>query len=154
MKKHMKYTVTAVLCSLVFLCLAGCKLGKTQVTVNAGFSENDVFKIKDQVCTLPEARVILTNYQNMYATMYGIDLWKHEFGDNDLETYVKDLTISRLAQIMSMDFLAEENDIELSKEEKAKIKDAAKEYYESLNDTEREYMHVKQGDIEDRKSVV
>ena len=56
MKKHMKYTVTAVLCSLVFLCLAGCKLGKTQVTVNAGFSENDVFKIKDQVCTLPEAR--------------------------------------------------------------------------------------------------
>ncbi len=148
MKKHMKYTVTAALCSLVFLSLAGCKLGKTQVTVSAGFSENDVFKIKDEVCTLPEARVVLTNYQNKYATMYGIDMWKHEFGDNDLEEYVKDLTISRLAQIVSMDFLAEENDIELSKEEKTRIKDAAKEYYESLNDTEREYMHVKQGDIE------
>ena len=70
MKKYIKYTVTAVVCSLFFLCLAGCKLGKTQVTVSAGFSENDVFKIKDEVCTLPEARVVLTNYQNMYATMY------------------------------------------------------------------------------------
>ena len=85
MKKQIKATVTAMLCCLVFLNLAGCTLGKTQVTVSAGFSENDVFKIKDEVCTLPEARVVLTNYQNMYATMYGIDLWKHEFGNHDLE---------------------------------------------------------------------
>ncbi len=116
--------------------------------VSAGFSDNDVFKIKNEVCTLPEARVVMTNYQNMYATMYGIDLWKHKFGSNDLENYVKDLTISRLAQIMAMDFLAEEKDISLSKEEKGKIQEAAEEYYNSLNDTEKEYMHVKQGDIE------
>lgn len=147
MKRQIRYRILAVFL-LLALQLAGCQLGDTQVMVSAGFSDNDVFKIKNEVCTLPEARVVMTNYQNMYATMYGIDLWKHKFGSNDLENYVKDLTISRLAQIMAMDFLAEEKDISLSKEEKGKIQEAAEEYYNSLNDTEKEYMHVKQGDIE------
>ncbi len=147
MKRQIKYRILAVFL-LLALQLAGCQLGDTQVMVSAGFSDNDVFKIKNEVCTLPEARVVMTNYQNMYATMYGIDLWKHKFGSNDLENYVKDLTISRLAQIMAMDFLAEEKDISLSKEEKGKIQEAAEEYYNSLNDTEKEYMYVKQGDIE------
>ena len=147
MKRQIKYRILAVFL-LLALQLAGCQLGDTQVMVSAGFSDNDVFKIKNEVCTLPEARVVMTNYQNMYATMYGIDLWKHKFGSNDLENYVKDLTISRLAQIMAMDFLAEEKDISLSKEETGKIQEAAEEYYNSLNDTEKEYMHVKQGDIE------
>ncbi|WP_022751096.1 peptidylprolyl isomerase [Eubacterium sp. 14-2] len=135
-------------CMILVLNLSGCKLGNTQVMVGGDFSDNEVFKMKDIVCTLPEARVVLTNYQNMYATMYGIDLWNHEFPDNDLEKYVKDLTISRLAQIMAMDFLAEEKGIKLSEEEEGKIKEAAKEYFDSLNDAELEYMHVKQGDIE------
>lgn len=147
MKGKVRYRILAVFL-LLALQLAGCQLGDTQVMVSAGFSDNDVFKIKNEVCTLPEARVVMTNYQNMYATMYGIDLWKHKFGNNDLENYVKDLTISRLAQIMAMDFLAEEKDISLSKEEKEKVREAAEEYYNSLNDTEKEYMHVKQGDIE------
>lgn len=123
-------------------------MGNTQVMVSSGSEANEVFKIKDEICSLPEARVVLTNYQNMYATMYGIDLWEHELGDNDLETYVKDLTISRLAQILVMDFLAEEKEIALSEEEKEKTKKAAKEYFNSLNEEEKEYMHVKLGDIE------
>ena len=147
MKRQIKYRILAVF-ALLAVQLAGCQLGDTQVMVSAGFSDNDVFKIKNEVCTLPEARVVMTNYQNMYATMYGIDLWQHKFGNNDLENYVKDLTSSRLAQIMAMDFLAEEKDISLSKEEKEKVREAAEEYYNSLNDTEKEYMHVKQGDIE------
>lgn len=147
MKKHIKYKLLAV-AALLVLNLAGCTLGDTQVMVSAELTDNEVFKMKDEVCTLPEARVVMTNYQNMYATMYGIDLWKHEFGNHDLENYVKDLTISRMAQIMAMDFLAEEKKIELSKAEKEKVEEAAEEYYESLNETEKEYMHVKQGDIE------
>lgn len=71
-----------------------------------------------------EARVVLTNYQNMYDRTYGINLWEHGFKDRELETYVKDLTISRLAQIMAMDYLAQDNGIVLEEEEQAKIKEA------------------------------
>ncbi len=130
------------------MAVSGCKVGSTEVVVNSGFSGSEVFRIKDEVCTLSEARVFLTNYQNIYADMYGVNLWKHKFQENELETYVKDVTVSQLAQILAMDFLAEEKDISLSEEEQSKIKEAAKAYYDSLNDAEKQYMHVSEGDIE------
>lgn len=133
---------------LMSMTVSGCKLGNTEVVVNSGFSGNEVFKIKDEVCTLSEARVFLANYQNIYANMYGVNLWKHKFKNNELESYVKDITVSQLAQIMAMDFLAAEKDISLTEEEQAKVKEAAKAYYDSLNDTEKEYMHVSESDIE------
>ncbi len=136
------------LSALFLLTLGGCKVAGSEVVVNADHIDNKVFKIKEEVCTLPEARVVLTNYQNIYDTMYGIDLWEHGFKDNQLENYVKDMTVSRLAQIMAMDYLAQENEVALSEEEQAKVKEAAEAYFASLNDAEKEYMQVKQGDIE------
>lgn len=139
---------TAGICVLIAVILQGCQMTGSEVVVNTDNTGQEVFKIKDEVCTLPEARVVLTNYQNMYDMTYGINLWNHDFKDNELETYVKDLTISRLAQIMAMDYLAQDNEIVLEEEEQAKIKEAAKEYFDSLNSVEKEYMQVKQSDIE------
>ncbi len=136
------------LSALFLLTFSGCKVTGSEVVVNADHIDNKVFKIKEEVCTLPEARVVLTNYQNIYDTMYGIDLWEHGFKDNQLENYVKDMTVSRLAQIMAMDYLAQENEVALSEEEQAKVKEAAEAYFASLNAAEKEYMQVKQGDIE------
>lgn len=143
----MKRRLIAI-CVMIAVSLCGCASDDNQEEEKKGFEDNEVFSIQDEVCTLPEARVVLTNYQNMYAIMYGIDLWEHEFEDNELETYVKDLTISRLAQILAMDFLADNKGIALTEEEKSCTRDAAEEYYNSLNDAEREYMDVKQSDIE------
>ena len=145
-KKNRAKIMAAVL--FMSVAVSGCKVGSTEVVVNSGFGGNEVFKIKKEVCTLSEAKVFLTNYQNIYADMYGVNLWKHKFQKNELENYVKDITISQLAHIMAMDFLAEEKDISLTEEEMSKVKDAAEEYYDSLNSTEKEYMHVSEGDIE------
>ncbi len=138
----------ALMCALLLMTFGGCKIVGAEVVVNADHTDNEVFKISDEVCTLPQARVVLTNYQNIYDTMYGIDLWSHEFEDGELENYVKDLTVSRLAQIVAMNYLAQEHEITLTEEERSKIKEASAEYYGSLNDAEKEYMQVKQGDIE------
>ncbi len=138
----------AGICGLLMVALCGCRIVGAEVVVNADHMGNEVFKIKDEVCTLPQARVVLTNYQNIYDTMYGIDLWDHAFDNKELEKYVKDLTVSRLAQIMAMDYLAQENEVFLTGEEQAKIKEAAREYYDSLNEAEKDYMQVRQGDIE------
>ncbi len=147
MKRHKRLKVLGI-CMLLLMPAGGCKVTGSEVVVNAEHTDNDVFKIRDEVCTLPQARVVLTNYQNIYDMMYGIELWKHDFKDNKLEDYVKDLTISRLAQIMAMDYLAQEKEIALTEDEQAKIKEAAEEYYGSLNTEEKEYMQVKQADIE------
>lgn len=139
-------TLAAVL--LMSAAVSGCKIGNTEVIVSSGVGRNEVFKIKDEVCTVSEARVFLTNYQNIYATMYGVDLWKHKFKNNELEKYIKELTVSQMAQIMAMDFLAQEKEIALSEEEKEQVEEAAKVYYDSLNDAEKEYMQVSERDIE------
>lgn len=146
MRKKIVTTMAAVL--FMSAAVSGCKMGNTKVVVNSGFTANEVFKMKDEVCTLSEAKVFLTNYQNIYADMYGVNLWNHKFKNNELGTYVKDITVSQLAQIMAMDFLAEEKGISLNEEEQEKVKEAAKAYYDSLNEKEKQYMDVSEEDIE------
>lgn len=127
--------------------VSGCRLGNTEIKIGSKLSGKEVFRIGKTSCPLAEARVFLTNYQNIYGTVYGVKLWEQDLGENSLEQYVKDLTISQLAKIVSMDLLAEQQGISLTKEEQDQTKAAAKEYYASLSKKEINYMDVKEGDI-------
>jgi foldase protein PrsA len=149
-EKQLRKTI-ALLTVLLISCLvsAGCQVGETEIVFTASLTDEQVFSIDDKVCSLSEAKVFLTNYQNIYASIYEVDLWEHDFGDNSLEKYVKDLTISQLAQIISMDFLAQKQGIGLSEAEQKNVKKAAEKYYKSLSKEEINYMDVKQGTIED-----
>ncbi len=147
MKKQRNCKILAA-CMITCLSVGGCQWKDSPSIVETVFPVEKVFEVGGEVCTLPEAKVILTNYQNMYATMYGIDLWGHGLEGNDLETYVKDLTVARLAQIMAMDQLAQEKGISLDEEELDKIKEASEAYFNSLNDAEKAYMDVAVEDIE------
>ena len=57
---------------------------------------------------LPEAKVYLCNYQNIYGSVYGLNLWEQASSKKQLDSYVKEMTISELARITCMDQLAEE----------------------------------------------
>ena len=71
-----KFTrVAAVLCGMSLL-LTGCRIGNKNIVVSNILNDRQVFKIEGTVCSLKEARVYLTNYQNIYGTAYGVDLWK------------------------------------------------------------------------------
>lgn len=142
-----KAALLSVLVLTVGLCLNGCRFGKTEVVFTSGLSNDEVFRIGGETCSLAAAKVLLANYQNIYGTAYGVELWNHDFGDNSLEQYIKDLTLSQLAQIVSMNFLAEEKEISLTKEELEQIRQAAEAYYESLSKAEIRYMDVDKGDI-------
>lgn len=117
--------------------------------VSKELAEDEVFSINGKSCTLAQAKIFLTNYQNLYGTVYGVNLWEHDFGENSLEQYVKDLSLSQMAQIMSMDFLAEEQEIALTDEEARKIQEAAKAYYDTLSEAELSYMGISEGDVEE-----
>lgn len=137
-----KKIIAAVLLLVMVFSLSACRLGKTSVVFTKELGSNEVFQIGESVCTLPEAKVYLCNYQNIYGSAYGIDLWKHESGDKSLEQYVKDITISQLARIVCMDELAKQKELTLSEEEKGKAKEAAKTYFSSLTQEELSYMEV------------
>ena len=90
----------ALICLLCFsFLLTGCKIGNKEVIVSNTLNNRQVFRIGNVSCGLKEAKVYLVNYQNIYGTAYGLDLWQHDFGDSSLENYVKNITMQELAQV-------------------------------------------------------
>ena len=137
-----------VLLLLFCMLLSGCTVAGRKVVFTTGLGSKDVFRIGEHTCTLPEAKVYLCNYQNIYGTAYGLYLLEEMNSSSELEKYIRDLTINELARITCMDLLAEEQGISLSEDEIAKMKEAAKSYYSSLSDAEIKYMDVTEDTIE------
>ena len=146
-KNRKKMTLICLLC--VSFLLTGCKIGNKEVIVSHTLNNRQVFRIGNVSCGLKEAKVYLVNYQNIYGTAYGLDLWQHDFGDSSLENYVKNITMRELAQVVCLDQLAKEKEMELSEEEKEKTAQAAEEYFASLTEEETAYMGVSESDIKE-----
>ncbi len=142
-KKNMiSLCMAAVLAVLCVGCSKGDMIRVPQIVVK------QVLKVDGNVCSLPQAKVYLANYQNLYGTVAGVDLWKRDSQEEPLAEYVKDLTLFQLTKILSMDSLAKSRKIELEETELASIQEAAEAYFKSLNEQELEYMEVDQSDIQ------
>lgn len=128
--------------------LAGCQVGNKNIVVSGPMSGRNVFQINGTPCSLKEAKVYLANYQNIYGTAYGMDLWQHDFGDDSLVSYIKAVTMQELTRVYCMNLLAESREMTLSEEEQQKVADAAKEYFESLSKEEIAYLGVTESDIQ------
>lgn len=148
MKRKWIAGVAACVCGMAIM-LSGCQIGNKDIVVSNSLSNKQVFKLDKTACGLKEARVYLTNYQNIYGTAYTINLWQHDFGDDSLTEYVKDVTLEELTRVYCMDLLAQTQEMTLSEEELARVADAAKEYYGSLSEEETAYMGVSEMDIEE-----
>lgn len=148
----MKKKIVMMLLIGVLLLTAGCdgdtkqtdKAGRdtTKVVLTTGFSENEVFRIGKSSCTLPEMKVYLTNTQNQYEAIYGAQIWNTKLEGTTLQDKVKDTVIARVAQIKTMNLLAEDYEVTLSETEQQLAEQAAKDYYDSLTQEEIAYLGV------------
>lgn len=127
----------AVVClaGFITLCgLTGCQR-ETKIVFTTGLSGNQIFKIGSAICTRPEIMVYLTTFYNQYVAAYGQEMWNYDFGGVSLEEHVKDVVLSKMAQIKIMNLMAKERDIQLTAEEEQKVLAAAESYYEKLSET-------------------
>ncbi len=124
--------------------LTGCGLGEdsTKIVLTAGFDKNEVFRLENESCTEAEMRVYLTNIQNQYENVYGSRIWEATVEGETLEDNVKDMALSKMAQIKAINLLAHDRGITLSEDDMTKVRRAAEEYYSSLNAKEIETMGV------------
>ncbi len=134
--------------SVLAAVLTGCAGKNMKVVLTTGFDKEEVFRIETISCTKPEMMVYLTNIQNQYESVYGTEIWNINLGDMTLEQNVKDIALAQIAQIKTMNLMAEKYDVELTKEEKEQAEYIAKVYYASLNETEVDAMGVDQETIE------
>lgn len=132
----------ALACILLLVLLFVFLGGNTRVVFTTGFKKNEVFKIGDRACTQSEVMVYLTNMQNQYETIFGAEIWNAKGDGASLENEAKDQVISELAQIKSMVLLADQKGIVLDEKDEERAVAAGKEYFQSLNETERTALNV------------
>lgn len=135
---------------MIVCSLSGCgnKNGESvKVVLTTGFEKDEIFRIESMSCTLPEIMVYLTNIQNQYESVYGEEIWNTNLEGVTLEENVKDIALAQIAQIKTMNLMAEQYEVTLTKEEKEQVKNAAKAYYDSLNETEIELMGITEDTI-------
>lgn len=123
--------------------LAGCGDGENKkVVLTTGFEKNEVFRIEDVSCMMPEIMVYLTNTQNQYEQVYGEEIWETNVGGVTLEENVKDIVLAKIARIKTLNLMAKENNVTLNDAEMNKVKVAADEYYDSLSEAERDILDI------------
>ena len=140
MKSRRRIGCMGLMAMLLISSLTGC--GDTKIVVTTGLAPNELFRIGNVSCAMPEALAYLNNQKNQYENIYGIEMWDHAFGDTTLEEYLKSQVLSQLAQMKSMVYLAKERDIALSEEDEQKAEKAASEYFASLSQEEIKLLGV------------
>lgn len=142
MKQLVKRIASGLLVCILWT-MTGCADDENKkVVLTTGFEKNEVFRIEDVSCMLPEVMVYLTNTQNQYEQVYGEEIWETGVGDITLEENVKDIVLAKIARIKTLNLMAKENDVVLNDAEMNKVKVAADEYYDSLSETERELLNI------------
>ena len=127
--------------------LSGCGNNK-KIIFTTGLSGNQVFKIGSLDCTMPETMIYLVTFYNQYVNTYGHEMWNYDFGEVSLEDHVKDVVLSKMAQIKIMNLMAEDRDIVLNHEEKQKVHQAAENYFSLLSEELKKQEHITQELVE------
>lgn len=147
--RYISCFIVLCMCLVCVTCsLSACGTDGTRVVFTTGFGKDEVFRIGDAKCTVPELMVYLTTTQNRYESVYGIEVWNVAKDDMTLEDNVKETVLARIAQVKTMCLLAKSKDVELDEEETQLVKQAAAEYFASLNETEIQMMGVDESVIE------
>ncbi len=150
-----KLALLMAVATLSVTAFTGCTIGDTEYVWNVKpvISKEYVFTINGIECSKEEAKLYLCNYQNIYGHEYGVNLWEHDFGyvlsDDSLENYVKDITLTELANIMCMTQLAKAQDVSLTEEELTKVENATNEYFSSLTEAELAYMELDKNELKE-----
>lgn len=151
--ERLKRTVVMILSICMIISqLTACGIKNrdgVNVVLTTGFNKDEVFRIDSISCTQPEIMVYLTNIQNQYERIYGMEIWDVNLDGITLEENVKDIALAQIAQIKTMNLMAEQYDVTLSEEEESQVENAAQAYYASLNETEIEKMGVSKDTIEE-----
>lgn len=119
----------------------------TKIVLTTGFDKDEIFRIEEMSCTLPEIMVYLTTTQNQYENVYGEKIWEADLEGITLEENVKETVLAKIAQVKTMNLLAKQHQVTLSEEELTNVNNAAVDYYNGLNETEIEKMGINEETI-------
>lgn len=145
--KAVKKIIGLVLALAVTLSFSACSYDGKTVYFDTSCGRNTVFKIGDMDCSKKEALVYLLNTKNIYGTVDEVNLWENEFDTATISGSLKDAVMAHLTRVYSLDLYATEQELELSEQEIELCKQAAADYYSTLNEAEISFTGAKEKDI-------
>ncbi|MCQ2524679.1 MAG: peptidylprolyl isomerase [Lachnospiraceae bacterium] len=152
MKYKRKGALKKVLC-LVFVVsflLTGCGKedeNKKHYVLTTGFERDEVMRINNMSCFMPEMMLYLTTIQNEYASVYSEEVWNKDINGESLSDKIKEMVLAKIAKIKVMNLMAQSYGISLEDNELQRIEGAATTFYASLNDKEKELIGVSLEDV-------
>lgn len=114
-----------------------------------GLKGDQIFQIDELMCTTPEVKLLMLNKANKYRIDFGGSVdWNQKISDTTLGEFVKDETKNDISITYTMAALADKNNMEIDEVDKNAISTAAKEYYSSLTEEEKEYTGATESTVE------
>ena len=115
LKIHSGKIFRSVVALLVIFFITGC--GDTQVVLTTGFDKGQIFIIGNEVCTIQELGIYLTNIQNTYENVFGEEIWNVTSDGVTFEESIKNTALAQIAQVKTMYLMASDRGIALDEKE-------------------------------------
>lgn len=137
-----KFIMIIMFCLSLLLTACGGQNASTKIVLTTGFAKNEVFRIENKSCKLPEVMVYLTCMQNQYTEVFGEEIRQVSLEGVTFEENLKETVLARIAQVKTLNLLAEKKQISLNDDEIKAAGEAAEAYYRSLSKKEVETLGV------------
>lgn len=146
MQRVVRRTINLILVCIVLLtAFTGC--GGRTIVITTGFESEELMRINDKSCYLPEMMLYLTTVQNQYEAVYGPDIWEQSQDGVSMEQKIKDMVLAKIAQVKVMNLMAESYGLSLTEIENNVVSDAAEAFFDSLTPKERGMIGVSDTDV-------
>lgn len=147
MRRMISYIVLVVLLAAM---LSGCsiKIANTEYHFTTGLSSEELFKIEEEICTVKEAKVIMSAQKKLIEDAYGDAIWSVNTEDVSFSEYVQNSLRDFLTKLKSTKLMAAASNITLSSEEQSQIQACAEEYMKGLTEQETDWLDVTQEEVE------
>ncbi len=119
-----------ILLVMVMVLLTGC--GNVRFTT--GLSSRQFARIAGEEVDMSVAKLLLSEYKHSYESMFDGAVWDKEINGVTTEVFVKNSVRDTLESIIYAYNMARELKIEITQDEKSRIKEAAKEYISGLSE--------------------
>lgn len=115
---------------LVMLLISGC--GNVKLTT--GLTRNQFARIDGTTVSMDMAKLMLGEYKYSYEQLFDEQVWQKTVNDMTTEDYIKNTVKDNIENIILAHNLSASLNIELTDDEKERIRMASEEYVETLND--------------------
>ncbi|MDO5411535.1 MAG: peptidylprolyl isomerase [Lachnospiraceae bacterium] len=125
-----------------------CRNGeKSEIRIVAPLSDSELFKIGDEVCSVPEAMILVTAQKKVVEDVYGKEIWSVKSDGITFEENVKISLKDFLARMKCMKLMAAENGISLSAEEEKILSACTETYLSQLTEKEKKALSLEKTDV-------